>query len=137
MTFIFGIIFFIIIKFVYIFWAWYCWDLFVFFRSGSYGAWNSCILSGDSRLDRLLCDASYFRHIVLIFKLILFIFDISEFSYWTDCVEFLSLKMKTRRAIAWLLNTLNHWFLISIVTYCGYMCNWIIETNAFLEFFSS
>ena len=53
------------------------------------------------------------------------------------CVIFWSLKMKTRRAIAWLLDTVNHWFLISMVTYYGYMCNWIMETNAFLEFFSS
>ena len=55
----------------------------------------------------------------------------------TFCVKFWSLKMKTRRAIAWLLDTVNHWFLISMVTYYGYMCNWIIETNAFLEIFSS
>jgi hypothetical protein len=136
-TFICSIIFLIIIKFVYIFWAWYCWNLFVFFRSGSYGAWNSCILYCDSRLVRLLCGASYFRDIVLIFKLILFIFDISEFSYWTDRVKFWRLKMKTSRATAWLLNTMNNWFSISIVAYCGYMCNWIMETNAFIEFFSS
>ena len=55
----------------------------------------------------------------------------------TFCVKFWSLKIKTRQAIAWLLDTVNHWFLISMVTYYGYMCNWIMETNAFLEIFSS
>jgi hypothetical protein len=33
----------------------------------------------------------------------------------TFCIKFWSLKMKTRRAITWLLDTVNHWFLISMV----------------------
>jgi hypothetical protein len=34
----------------------------------------------------------------------------------TFCGNFWSLKMKTRRAITWLMDTVNHWFLISMVT---------------------
>jgi hypothetical protein len=34
----------------------------------------------------------------------------------TFCLKFWSLKMKTRRAITLLLDTVNHWFLISMVT---------------------
>jgi hypothetical protein len=44
----------VLLGFVCIFQVWSC------------GAWNSCILSFDSRLVRLLCGASYFRDIVLI-----------------------------------------------------------------------
>jgi hypothetical protein len=34
------------------------------------------------------CVVLHTSDIVLIFKLILFIFDISVFSYWTDCEKF-------------------------------------------------